>query len=91
MINEPTTAHEQVRALATAVRDGELTPKQRECLISLIYSLGTAVTLAPRAERHYPDSDAAALGYLTATWAPVTTAYADLAATVRSSGEEHTA
>jgi hypothetical protein len=57
------TTHEHVRTLAAAVRDNELTPEQRECLVSLLYSLGTAVTLAPRAERHYPDSDAAALGY----------------------------
>jgi hypothetical protein len=31
------------------------------------------------------------LGYLIATWAPVASAYAELAATVRSSGEEHAA
>lgn len=45
-----------------------------------------AATLAPRAEEIYPDRDTAALGYLVATWEPVATAYAELAATVRSSG-----
>lgn len=65
MINEPTTTHEQVRALAVAVHNGELTPGQRECLIDLLHSLGTAATLAQRA--HYRDNDVAALGYLIAT------------------------
>ncbi len=90
MSTEPTTI-EHVRALALAVRDGELTPEQRECLVSLLYSLGTAVRLAPRAEQHYPDNDAAALGYLTATWASVEQDYAELAATVRGGSEEHAA
>jgi hypothetical protein len=70
MINEPTTTHEQVRALAVAVHNGELTPGQRECLIDLLHSLGTAATLAQRA--HYRDNDVAALGYLIVTWEPVT-------------------
>jgi hypothetical protein len=89
MINEPTTDHEQVRALAAAVSDGELTPEQRERLVDLLHSLGTAATLAQRA--HYPDNDAAALGYLIATWEPVKRAYSELAATVCASGEEHAA
>jgi hypothetical protein len=54
MINEPTTAHEQVRALAAAVRDGELTPEQREHLVDLLHSVGTAVALARR--DRYPDN-----------------------------------
>jgi hypothetical protein len=36
-----------VRALAAAVRDGELTLQQREYLVTLLHSLSTAVTLAP--------------------------------------------
>jgi hypothetical protein len=59
MINEPVTAHEQVRALAAAVRDGELTPEQREHLVDLLHSVGTAVALARR--DRYPDNDSAAL------------------------------
>lgn len=41
-----TTTTEHVCALALAVRDGELTSEQGECLVSLFYSLGTAATLA---------------------------------------------
>jgi hypothetical protein len=89
MINEPATAHEQARALAAAVRDGELTPEQREHLVDLLHTLATAVALARR--DHYPDNDAAALGYLIATWAPIASAYAELAATIRRDGEWHAA
>jgi hypothetical protein len=39
MISELTAAHEQVRALAAAVCDGELTPEQREYLVVLLHSL----------------------------------------------------
>jgi hypothetical protein len=85
MSTEPTTP-EHVRALVIAVRDGELTPEQREALVDLLHSLGTAVTLAAR--DYYPDSEAAALGYLIATWAPVATAYAELTATVASGSKE---
>jgi hypothetical protein len=89
MINEAATAHEQVRALAAAVRDGELTPEQRERLGDLLHSVGTAVGLARR--DRYPDNDSAALGYLIATWVPVSSAYAELAAMVRCDGEGHAA
>jgi hypothetical protein len=41
--------HEHVRALAVAIRHGELTSEQREYLIGVLYSLGTAATLAPKA------------------------------------------
>ncbi|MGH3755455.1 MAG: hypothetical protein ACRDRP_22720, partial [Pseudonocardiaceae bacterium] len=54
----------RVPALAAAVRDGELIPEQRECLVSLS-------TPSPRRLRwrdHYPDNDSAALGYLIGTW-----------------------
>ncbi|MGH3807910.1 MAG: hypothetical protein ACRDRU_15055 [Pseudonocardiaceae bacterium] len=47
MIDEPAT---DVCALAIAVRDGELNPEQREHLGALLHSVGTAVTLAPRAQ-----------------------------------------
>lgn len=88
MSTEPTTTREYVRALAAAVRDGELTPEQRWCLADLLHSLNTAVRLAPRAQKNYPDNDAAALGYLTAAWADVQRYYAELAATVRGGGQE---
>jgi hypothetical protein len=89
MINEPTTAQEQVRALAAAVRDGELTPGQRERFAELLHTLGRAVAAARR--DHYPDNDSAALGYLIATWAPVQRDFAELAAMVCRDGEGHTA
>jgi hypothetical protein len=88
MRTEPIT-HEHVRALAVAVRDGELTPEQREHLVDLLHSVGTAVGLARR--DHYPDNDSAVLGYLIATGAPVASAYAELAATVCREGEGHAA
>jgi hypothetical protein len=72
MINEPTTVHERVRALTAAVRDGELTPEQREHLVDLLHSVGTAVGLARR--DRYLDNDSAVLGYLIATGAPVASA-----------------
>jgi len=84
-----TITHEHLRALAVAVRDGELTPEQQEHLVDLLHNVGTAVGLARR--DHYPDNDSAALGYLIATWAPVSSAYAELAATVRHDGEGHAA
>ena len=87
MRTEPIT-HEHVRALAAAVCDGELTPEQREHLGDLLHALGKATTLAPRAQRIYPDNDTAALGYLAGTWEPVQRTYAELAATVASGGEE---
>jgi hypothetical protein len=85
---EPIT-HEHLRALAVAVRDGELTPEQREHLGDLLHTISTAVTLTRR--DHHPDNDSAALGYLIATWAPVSSAYAELAATVCRDGEEQAA
>ena len=69
MINEPITAHERVRALAVAVRDGELTPERRGHVADLPRALATAVGLARR--DHDPDNDSAVLGYLIATGAPV--------------------
>ncbi|MBV9160663.1 MAG: hypothetical protein JO281_03705, partial [Pseudonocardiales bacterium] len=72
MINEPASAHERIRALAAAVRDGELTPEQREHLGDLLHSVGTAVGLARR--DHYPDNDSAVLGCLIATGTPVSSA-----------------
>jgi hypothetical protein len=91
MINEPTTAHEQVRALAAAVRDGELNPEQWECLVTLLHTLNTAVRLAPQAQEIYPDNDASALGYMSAMWEAVAASYTQLAATVHPGGEEHAA
>jgi hypothetical protein len=40
------------------IRDGELTPEQREHLVTLLPSLATAATLAPRAEQYFPGDDA---------------------------------
>jgi hypothetical protein len=54
-----------------------------------LHTLATAVALARR--DHYPDTDSAALGYLIVTWAPVSSAYAELAATVCRDGEGHAA
>ena len=87
--DRPRKSHEHVHALAVAVRDGELTSEQRERLGDLLPSVGTAVGLARR--DRYPDNDSAALGYLIATWAPVSSAYVELAATVRHDGEGHAA
>jgi hypothetical protein len=82
MSSVPTT-YEHVRALAAAVRDGELTPEQRTHMVTLLHDIGTAVTLAPRAQKQFPGDDARVLGYLIGTWAPVERAYVELAATVR--------
>jgi hypothetical protein len=67
MSTAPTTNTTDVRTLAAAIRDGELTPEQREHLIDLLHSLNTAVRLAPQAQQHYRENDAAALGYLIGT------------------------
>jgi hypothetical protein len=91
MSTEPTTAHEHVRALATAVRDGELTPGQRAALAGLLLTVDAATRLAPRVQEYYPGSDAAAVGYLIGNWAPVRDAYAELVAMVASGGEGHAA
>lgn len=80
-----------VRALAAAVRAGELSHAQREALAMLLYSVVEATALAPRAQQRYPDNDTAALGYLIGAWEPVTTAWAELVATLRSSGARHIA
>ena len=89
MSTEPTTTREHVRALAAAVRDGELTPEQRGCLAALLHCVGQAAALAPRSERIWASNDArSALEYLTGCWQPVERACAELAATVRGSGEE---
>ena len=90
MSTEPTTTG-HIRALADAIRDGELSPAQREHLVTLLHSLNTAATLAPQAQEIYPDCDSRALGYLIGAWAPVQRDFADLAATVRPSGEKHAA
>jgi hypothetical protein len=42
------------------IRDGELTPEEREHQVTLLHSLATAATLAPRAEQHFPGDDAGA-------------------------------
>ena len=88
MRTEPIT-HEHVHALTAAVRDGELTPEQREQVADLLPTLATAVGLARR--DRYPDNDSAALGYLIATGTPVLRAYAELVATVCRDGEEQVA
>lgn len=41
MITKPAT-HKDVRALAAAIRDGELTPGQLEHLVPLLHTLSTA-------------------------------------------------
>ncbi|MGH3791851.1 MAG: hypothetical protein ACRDRU_12355 [Pseudonocardiaceae bacterium] len=46
--------------------------------------MGTAATLAPHATQRHPDNAHLAALYLAAVWAPVDSAYAELAATVRS-------
>jgi hypothetical protein len=58
-----------VRALAAAVRDGELTPEQRTALIGLLLTVDAAARLAPRVREYYPDGDALAVGYLIGDWA----------------------
>jgi hypothetical protein len=58
MSTEPTTT--DVRALATVIRDGELTLEQRGRLVDLLHSLNTAAMLAQR--DHYPDNDRAGAG-----------------------------
>ena len=83
MSTEPTT-YEQTRALADAVRDGELTTTQRTALVDLLHSVATATRLASQAQEI--DSDAATVGYLMGTWAPVERDFAALAATVTVSG-----
>ena len=83
MGTEPITP-EHVRVLAVAVRDGELTPERGEHLGDLLHSVGTAVGLARR--DHYPDNNSAALGYLIATRVPVSSAYAEVVATVCRDG-----
>jgi hypothetical protein len=60
------------------IRDGELSPKQREHLADLLHSVALAAAVAPKAEQLYPNSDAAARRYLIVTWAPVERAYAEL-------------
>jgi hypothetical protein len=67
-----------VRAPTAAVRDGELTPGQRECLAALLIDVDSAARLAP-------------VGYLIGNWQQVITAYAELAATARLGGDQHTA
>jgi hypothetical protein len=86
---EPTT---DVRALADAVRHGELSAEQREHLVTLLHSVASAVRLAPRAQEIYLASNTAgALGYLQDCWQPVTGTYMELASTAESSGGEHAA
>jgi len=41
---------DSVRALAAVIRVGELTPEQRECLITLLHALATTTKLAPQAD-----------------------------------------
>jgi hypothetical protein len=79
------------RALVTAVRDGELTPEQRDRLVALLINVDTAAKLAPKVREYYPDSDAAAVGYLIGNWQQVITAYAELAATVQPASEGNAA
>jgi hypothetical protein len=92
IINEPATAHERVRALADAVRNNELTTEARSAMVALLLTVDAAARLVPKVLEHYPDCDAAAVGYLTGNWQPVATAYADLLVTItRPSGEGNAA
>ncbi|HET9258173.1 MAG TPA: hypothetical protein VFO16_23660 [Pseudonocardiaceae bacterium] len=91
MINKSVADTTGVRALATAVRDGELTSGQRECLAALLIDVDTAARLAPRVREYYPDCDAAAVGYLTGNWQQVITAYTSLLAAARPGGGEYAA
>lgn len=68
--------HEQVRALAAAVRDGKCSPEQREYLANMLYLINTALQ---HAARQHPDKDALwRATYVGVAWEPVGTAYAEL-------------
>lgn len=56
--------HEQVCALAPAVRDGKLSPEQREQLARLLHRMDSAYGLAPLAAQRYPT----ARNGVTPTW-----------------------
>jgi hypothetical protein len=88
MISEPTVS-DHLRALADAARNNELTTEARSAMVALLLTVDVAARLAPKVREHCPDSDAAAVGYLTGNWQPVATAYVELAATVGSGVEEH--
>lgn len=67
MITEPVGPAGHTRVLVTVVRDGELIPEQRERLVALLINVDMA-RLAPKVREYYPDSDAAAVGYLIGNW-----------------------
>jgi hypothetical protein len=60
-----------IYALAAAVRDGELSPEQREQLVRLLHRIESAYGLAPLAAQRYPDAPERQNAYATAVWEPV--------------------
>ena len=78
----PIHTHEQVCALAAAVRDGELSPEQREQLARLLHRIDSAYGLAPLAAQRYPDAPERRDAYVAACWEPVGAAYGELLAAV---------
>jgi hypothetical protein len=78
----PIPTHEQVCALAAAVRDGELSPEQREQLARLLHRIDSAYGLAPLAAQRYPDAPERRDAYVAACWEPVGAAYGELLAAV---------
>ncbi|MGH3922739.1 MAG: hypothetical protein ACRDTT_07715 [Pseudonocardiaceae bacterium] len=57
------------------VRDGELSPEQREHLVTLLHTIATAAALAPHGAERYPDNPLQAATYSAAAgsrWAPGT-------------------
>jgi hypothetical protein len=45
------------------VRNNELTTEARSVVVALLLTVDAAARLAPKVRKHYPDNDAAALGY----------------------------
>jgi len=73
--------------LAAAVLDGTLSDGQREVLAEPLHRADMAVALAPCACERYSDNPELTAVYAAAAWEPVGAAYAELVATVRSSGK----
>ncbi len=64
------------------VRDGELSPEQREHLVTLLHTIATAAALAPHGAERYPDNSLQAATYSAAAGEPVGTGYRRLLAQV---------
>jgi hypothetical protein len=76
----PTYAHEQVCALAAAVRDGELSPEQASNWPVLL--IDSAYGLTRLAAQRYSDAPERRDAYVAACWEPVGAAYSELLAAV---------